>query len=82
MDKAHDTPFRYLQAASNATFTNDTTVANANDAVIKPTMGQVAATTLKIYGVIFIVFFLLYIWLRPIYEAAYNSRGFQEVNFT
>ena len=37
--------------------------ATANETVTKPTMGQVAATTLEVYGVIFVVFFLLYVWL-------------------
>ena len=83
MHEAFDVQLRYLQATSNATSANYT-VANATAAstVIKPTMGQVAATTLKIYGIIFLALFLLYILFRPIYKAAYNARGFQEVNFT
>jgi len=44
------------------------------------TVGNVIATTLEIYGVTFVVLFLLYIYFRPLYDAAYNARGFHEVN--
>lgn len=88
MNQVNTILIRYLQVTSNAstvntTATNGTTNVTYTNAtsVTKPalTMGQVAATTLKIYGVIFAILFLIYLLFRPIYKAAYNARGFQEV---
>jgi flagellar biogenesis protein FliO len=79
MDQLNSLLIRYLQT-NNTTATNSTTNVTATS-VTKPalTMGQVAATTLKIYGVIFLILFLIYLFFRPIYKAAYNARGFHEV---
>jgi len=77
MSHTNDWMTRYLQA--NHTITSNATNSTTSTTTTVLTMGQVAATTLKIYGVIFLALFLVYLLFRPIYIAAYNARGYDEV---
>jgi hypothetical protein len=84
MDYTIDFPIRYQRMTENISVVNSTDyyISDISKDTGKPneTMGQVAADTLKVYGIIFCAFFLVYILFRTKYSAAYNARGLNEVN--